>query len=495
MSDGDSSSNRIRLELKGVNVVSIDNVAAFESVDDFAALLKITDTEKHFATPNFVFNGDGALVGGDWRIEGRTAPTLLSLASPERAQQARAAFEVALQRLYKAASSKRKRALVESAVNVSSADEVLLQHDTLVLANWGLVPADIATTDERLAYRREIIGVETVDTQSRPGIIEPNAAADLSSNADNTSQRSLPRSVWPIAIGAAILAILLIPGVLLRDSDSQAIEPILLDNKNTIEQLRVVLDEQKRKQSDFECPVASIDPQTGEQALTSSVLLSRRDLRAHAEQGTVLVVVDGGTKIGTGFFVSSSEILTNAHVVDGAKSVSITSKKLGGMLDVDVVYQDYNDATGNDFALLNVTQSTAVKPLVLTTSLESSDDVFAAGFPGNMLSIEMKAQQQGGGVSSATMHFTPGFVSALPAANLQTAFISHTATLMGGNSGGPLMDRCGNVVGINTKVASDKRVNTAFGIALPVDRAKQFLDAAGSSVPATDNVCSVAGAP
>ena len=158
---------------------------------------------------------------------------------------------------------------------------------------------------------------------------------------------------------------------------------------------------------------------------TGTAITLKSGSGAPAEPGT------GGTASGTGFVVSrSGHVLTNAHVVDGCGT--LTGRVPSGSFPLTLLNADRQ----NDLAVL---QSNASLPAVATfregRGVRPGDDVIAAGFPLQ----EVLAKQ---------MNVTTGTVSALAGPQDNAAQLQITAPVQPGNSGGPLLDRSGHVVGV-----------------------------------------------
>lgn len=135
---------------------------------------------------------------------------------------------------------------------------------------------------------------------------------------------------------------------------------------------------------------------------------------------------------GTGFFVGKDgTVLTNAHVVEDCTVVSVTPDG-GGPLPARVMA---NDRT-NDLALLKIDYKPG-KVAGLRIGIRLGEPVAAFGFP---LST----------VLASTGNFTLGNVTALAGMGDDTRHIQISAPVQPGNSGGPLLDDKGNVVGIVT---------------------------------------------
>lgn len=137
-----------------------------------------------------------------------------------------------------------------------------------------------------------------------------------------------------------------------------------------------------------------------------------------------------GTSSGTGFFVSTrGHVLTNNHVIEGCTEIGV--RRSGSELQrVNVVARD----AINDLALLlTPLRDPRVPPM--STRLRLGESVYVYGFPL-------------GGILSTTGNFTIGNVSALAGLRDDTRMVQHSAPTQPGNSGGPLIDERGNVVGV-----------------------------------------------
>ena len=203
---------------------------------------------------------------------------------------------------------------------------------------------------------------------------------------------------------------------------------------------------------------------------------------------TISSLVDGamgeGESTGTGVIVTSNgEILTNAHVVEGATEVRVrfagdTEPVIAVVLAVD---------TGNDLALLkvdakNLVAATFAKP----GSVRVGDQVVAIGYA---LALD-------GGPSVTT-----GIVSAMRRtiftdSGALNSLIQTDAAISSGNSGGPLANMRGEVVGINTAVARGDNNSAAnnIGFAISVDEVLtvlQQLREQGSGTPRSEGFLGV----
>ena len=166
---------------------------------------------------------------------------------------------------------------------------------------------------------------------------------------------------------------------------------------------------------------------------------------------------------GSGFIISEDGyILTNNHVVQDADQVKVGLQD-GTELTADVVGTD----PSIDLALLKVETDETLPTLPLgdSTTLRVGEWVIAIGNP---LNYEQTVTV---GVVSAKNRRVP-----LPSTDRSglVTFIQTDAAINFGNSGGPLIDGRGNVIGINTAI---QRINHAEGIgfALPIDQARRVI--------------------
>lgn len=181
---------------------------------------------------------------------------------------------------------------------------------------------------------------------------------------------------------------------------------------------------------------------------------------------TVSADVGSGVSLGTGIIITDDgEILTNAHVVEGADTVRVRLAGETEPREATVLAED----RGNDLALLRISgsgfeEATFADP----ASVRLGDDVMAIGFA---LGLD--------GEPSVTL----GIVSALDRSVGQgdvflDGLIQTDAAISSGNSGGPLVNAAGEVVGVNTAVARDTAVFTAtnVGFAISVGEALPIID-------------------
>ena len=226
---------------------------------------------------------------------------------------------------------------------------------------------------------------------------------------------------------------------------------------------------------------------TGTRREAASTALSATQVYTQASAGVVAikaVTAEGGDE-GTGIVLNDRGlILTNAHVVSGASSLSVAvNGSSSTMRAATLVGEEAND----DLALIKVDPSgLGLKPLSLASAknVQVGDAVYAIGNPYGLEET-----------------LTRGIVSALgrtiqapDGARIERA-IQTDAALNPGNSGGPLLNDEGAVIGVNSQIASDASSvagsqpgSTGVGFAVSSDTVAQAV----KKIQAGEGVSSVA---
>jgi S1-C subfamily serine protease len=179
---------------------------------------------------------------------------------------------------------------------------------------------------------------------------------------------------------------------------------------------------------------------------------------------------------GTGFAVSrDGQIVTNHHVVAGCAEVRVWPPRQDAVAAA-VVARD----AGNDLALVKAPVGLPVAAIREDRDIRAGDSVVAVGFPLP-------------GLLASEANVTTGTVSALAGIGNDPRFLQMTVPVQPGNSGGPLLDLAGRVVGVVVgqldalKVASvtgDIPQNVNFAIKASILRS--FLDASAVGVAPRD---------
>ena len=154
-------------------------------------------------------------------------------------------------------------------------------------------------------------------------------------------------------------------------------------------------------------------------------------------------------------------ILTNNHVVDGARAISIRFST-GTTREATVLGTD----RGNDLALLKVDlpADVPVAPLGDSDAVQPGDLAIAIGTP---FGLDKTVTQ--GIISAVNRSWAPGDGRA------RQGLLQTDAPINPGNSGGPLLDASGEIIGITSMIESPVRDSVGVGFAIPVNTAKRLL--------------------
>jgi S1-C subfamily serine protease len=171
-----------------------------------------------------------------------------------------------------------------------------------------------------------------------------------------------------------------------------------------------------------------------------------------------------GQAIGSGFIINAEgQILTNFHVVSGSSDPEVMLPD-GSNYRAKILVRDRQD----DLALIQIEPRKKLPHLNLGDSdrLQVGQKVLAIGQPFGLKNT-----------------LTVGVVSALGVGPIQgennaemDGMIQTDAAINSGNSGGPLLDSQGNVIGINTAIYGPSGGNVGIGFVLPISRAKAMLE-------------------
>ena len=192
----------------------------------------------------------------------------------------------------------------------------------------------------------------------------------------------------------------------------------------------------------------------------------------------------GQLSTGSGFFVTPEYVATNRHVVQNSRGkILVNSKSLGKPLLGSVVA--IGEGQNEDYAILRVTSQPAasLRPLNLSQTVKKTEKVGAWGYPdlvGKNDPQYLALLRQGNIKAAPELSYSEGVISAVLDREPET--IVHTAPISPGNSGGPLVNAAGEVVGINTMITLDEDSYRQASIALAASELKKFLAEHGINV-------------
>ena len=191
---------------------------------------------------------------------------------------------------------------------------------------------------------------------------------------------------------------------------------------------------------------------------------------------------------GSGFAVSPTRVVTNAHVVElaarypGNVVIGVVPSDGAKALQGAIVAVDPD----RDLALIEV-KGARFAPLALYTGPANEGEALVAlGYPGN--------------VDLATARSAADFITPLSPVRSQGVFsgrralagtemLLHTANIARGNSGGPLLDRCGRVLGVNSAITRGDDGDSSFAFAVADSEVIAFLREAKQPVAAVGSPC------
>lgn len=198
--------------------------------------------------------------------------------------------------------------------------------------------------------------------------------------------------------------------------------------------------------------------------------------QVYQKTSLAVVTVQTGRGHGSGFVVSQDGfIITNAHVI---KPPPRNQKELENYNNQDfpsvvtVVFADGRKVPadvrgfgkgGLDLAVLKIQTQSKLRTLPLATagSAKVGDRIFTLGTP-----VDRNFNDT----------FTQGHITRIDKTNGK---IQHDAVIMGGNSGGPLLNVQGQVIGVNTDgISGREKLNTGMNFAIPVSQVQSFITAA-----------------
>ncbi|MBI5231959.1 MAG: trypsin-like peptidase domain-containing protein [Coriobacteriales bacterium] len=158
-------------------------------------------------------------------------------------------------------------------------------------------------------------------------------------------------------------------------------------------------------------------------------------------------------------------IITNNHVVDGAKSITVRDPG-GQRWDAKLVGRDPE----TDIAIVEIEADLPTMELGDSEKLAVGQTVVAIGSP---FGLEHSVTS---GVVSALGRSLPDFSTSSPGTYPLVDVIQTDAAINPGNSGGALVDRSGRLVGINTAIYSDSGSSGGIGFAIPTNAAIKAAD-------------------
>jgi len=218
----------------------------------------------------------------------------------------------------------------------------------------------------------------------------------------------------------------------------------------------------------------------GSAATTSNPAEPAADTTGQATSAQQVGVVDidtvlkyqGARAAGTGMVISSSgEVLTNNHVVNGATSIKVTVVSTGATYTATVVGTDPTD----DVAVLQLQNASGLQTVRIgdSSTVAAADQITVVGNAGGVGGTPSAAT---GTVVATGQSLTASDENGTNAETL-TDMIEINAAVISGDSGGPLYDSDGKVIGMDTAASSGRTfgggaaVSSTVAYAIPINRA------------------------
>ena len=164
-----------------------------------------------------------------------------------------------------------------------------------------------------------------------------------------------------------------------------------------------------------------------------------------------LVINKSDVVTGTGFLFSSSDyVITSYHVIHGAKSIRVRLLN-GEKIDATIALKDTND----DIAILKLSQPPTSRQNIITLGdsslVKTGDRVFTYGFP--LVGL----------LGDAEPRYSEGFINSLSGISNDPRLFHVSIPIQPGNSGGPVFNEQGELIGIATSSIDSDQTKKVFG--------------------------------
>jgi hypothetical protein len=216
-----------------------------------------------------------------------------------------------------------------------------------------------------------------------------------------------------------------------------------------------------------------------------------------ASLDAAVVSVIGKNTFAAGFFVGPDLVVTSREAIEGDESdaILITSTTMKQVLKAEIISKSNTDnGSGKQFDFVLLRLPTGFKaPATLSVAgvASPSATIIAAGIPEHAYDPgKRRAAISNGNASEATATIlSPGKISAVQVQKNGMKLLIHTADTGAGHAGGPLTDRCGRVVGMNTFEQTKNKNDYRILYALSAENLIEFLRSSGVSYSMAPDAC------
>lgn len=193
------------------------------------------------------------------------------------------------------------------------------------------------------------------------------------------------------------------------------------------------------------------------------------ELASQSVVGVTSYLGEDGTSLGSGVVYDYDEvthtyyIITNEHVIDGSDNYKVVFKDKSSVSATLLGFDKDVDIAVLSFSGVNLNQNIRISPLGSSDSLTKGTIVLAAGNPRGF---------------DFYGTFTMGIVAGIDRTtdwDLVVPYIQHDASINSGNSGGPLYNLEGEVIGINVAKFASEEIE-GMGFAIPIDMVKDIVN-------------------
>lgn len=477
-----------------------------------------------FAEPLISHGNDTAPPTVAWYAGRPGDPRPLSILSPGERDRAETYLADHLRPLRALADQPETAALALGALSVYGRDDVVMVGDRPMIVNWGLMPGGHgANATSRPAHFATTLGrylslapvAEAGPMQAVAPAVAAPTAAPMAPDTTPVQSRLTPLAWVPLLIllllAGGFLAWLLQPGSRLFHLGA----PPVVTDEATLRAAWELNESLRERQAVLSAaldgaicradgvlvlpdgltpegltppaegvapdPRASVAPAALLPSSPARVVLpdaedpdTETSLLALIEARTVLVLAASGSGRGTtgsGLVIGPGLVVTNQHVIaeaQGGGQIIVTGGDLSAPQTAKVLKsQGPLIDTGGDFALLRIadTETPAFRVHLPQGSLRLAN-VVAAGYPGDVMATDASfAALKAGDLNAVPgLTVTDGIINTEQQIGPETHVLMHSAALASGNSGGPLVDMCGRLIGVNTFVRAGQLQNRGFAL-------------------------------